>query len=124
MAQVEAQANTVDKAQTKLPDKLKQFGKDWLPIFSIVALIIAAYFAGIDRVNANTDKHFDHLKENFDDLKESLKAVDTRLDGISERVARIEERLDDTNNRLDDTNNRLGRLEDRLDRAIENKQRE
>ena len=104
MVQVEAQANTVDKAQTKLSDKLKQFGKDWLPIFSIVALIIAAYFAGIDRVNANTDKH-------FDDLKESLKAVDTRLDGISERVARIEERLDDTNNRLDDTNNRLGRLE-------------
>ena len=114
MAQVETQANAVDKAQTKLSDRLKQFGKDWLPLFSIVALIIAAYFAGIDRVNANTDKHFDGLKENFDDLKESLKALDTRLDGISERVARIEERLDDTNNRL-------GRLEDRLDRAIENK---
>ena len=110
MAQVEAQANTVDEAQTKLSDRLKQFGKDWLPLFSIVALIIAAYFAGIDRVNANTDKH-------FDDLKESLKAVDTRLDGISERAARIEERLDDTNNRL-------GRLEDRFDRAIENKRRE
>ena len=107
MAQVETQANTVDKAQTKLSDRLKQFGKDWLPLFSIVALIIAAYFAGIDRVNANTDKHFDGLKEN-------LKALDTRLDGISERAARIEERLDDTNNRL-------GRLEDRLDRAIENK---